>query len=426
MPTKLIIIDRMKNRKLKHIALITISFFLSLLLLEVTLRFFVAPSPNSYGTFLGHELPPIKLVSVVHSPWVNHSDPYDDLIVDGHKITVGDLWGIHREDPLLGFAPEENTNSLNGWWQTNNLGARRGSNTTKERPNGKRRILVFGESFAACSRVPQEDTWPAILESITDDVEVLNFGVDGYSMGQSFLRYREIKNKVDHDMVILMFAPVADLWRDINIRRDLAGGWDPYPLMPRFIINQGELKLISVSSKYNLNDLQIDKKKFEEQLLILLKSYDSFYSYSLFQREWFFAKLILYKLSAVAYHEYKKNKLRAELLEPGSEALQVSHKIFETMHDEVKKDGKKFVLVLLPTHYDLRKFHKDSSYRDRWNRMISSTCALDLICVDLTHDLYQFQQSDLDTAYDGAHYGPKANRQIAHSIMNHLARLEIL
>lgn len=416
----------MKRETRKNLTLFLVSILCCLLFLEVVLRFIIQPSPYSYGTLFGHELPPIKLFPPNPPPRFERSEPYKDLIVQGRRITIGDLWGIHREDPLLGYAPQENARSLNGWWQSNNIGAKRSSDTPKEKPEGKKRILVFGESFSACTRVPEEETWPAILESDFDGVEVINFGVDGYSMAQAFLRFRELKNKTDYDLTILMSAPTADLWRDINIRRDLAGDWEPYPLMPRFIIRQGELKLISVSSKNNFNDLQIDKKSLEEQMATFLKTYDKFYSTSLFQQKWFFSKSVIYKFCATAYHEYKKDKLRAGLLEPGSEALRISHKIFETMHDEVKKDGNKFVLVVLPTHHDLRKFHKAISYRDKWNKMISSTCELDLVCIDLTDDLYQLPESDLDTGYDGTHYGPRANRQIAHSIMNHLARLSAL
>jgi hypothetical protein len=131
-------------------------------------------------------------------------------------------------------------------------------------------------------------------------------------------------------------------------------------------------------------------------------------------------------LSVAAYHEYKKDKLRAGLLEPDSEALRVSHKIFETMHDEVKKDGSRFVLVVIPTHHDLIEFQMSTSYRDKWNRMLSSICALDFVCIDLTDDLYQLPEGDLDKGYDGTHYGPRANLRIAEYIKRYLGNSELL
>lgn len=417
----------MKKDSTQNVILLSISILFCLLSVEIVLQFFISPSQNSYGTFFGRELPPLKLIldrNSMHG--LDRSSQYKDLVIEGQKISVGDLWGIYREDPLLGYAPQENARSLNGWWQSNNIGARRSSDTPKEKPEGRKRILIFGESFSACTRVPQKDTWPAILESDFDRLEVLNFGVDGYSMAQAFLRFRQLKNRIDYDLALLTFAPNLDLWRDINIRRDLAGSWAPYPLMPRFIINEGELKLINLSSRNNLKDLQTDKNTAQEQIATCLERYDKFYSASLFQKNRFFAKSILYKLSVVAYHEYKKDKLRAELLEPDSEALGVSHRIFETMHDQVNLDGNKFVLVVLPTHHDLSKFHKSTSYLDKWTNMVSSTCALDFVCIDLTDDLYQLPESDLDTGYDGTHYGPRVNRQIAHFIMNHLTPLKAL
>ena len=40
-------------------------------------------------------------------------------------------------------------------------------------------------------------------------------------MGQAFLRYGQIRNTLDYDIVLLMFVPAEDLWRDINTLRSL-------------------------------------------------------------------------------------------------------------------------------------------------------------------------------------------------------------
>jgi lysophospholipase L1-like esterase len=57
-----------------------------------------------------------------------------------------------------------------------------------EKPQGKKRIVVIGDSFAMGSGVNDQENFPAQLEELlkkrygSDKIEVLNFGVGGYSL----------------------------------------------------------------------------------------------------------------------------------------------------------------------------------------------------------------------------------------------------
>jgi hypothetical protein len=418
----------MKRETVQKLTLLLLSCFSCLLVFEIAARFLISPSQRSYGTFLGRELPPLKLGPYISDPPDTDRDEwYNNLIVEGRKITVGDLWGYFREDPLLGYVTEESTISMNGWWQSNNLGARARRDTPKDRLQGKKRILVFGESFAHGSRLPQEETWPSFLDSESDEAEVINFGVDGYSMAQAFLRYREIGKKIDHDLVLLMFVPSADLWRDINTIRILAeNSWDDYLVMPRFIIEQSELKL--VQSPYGIKSKIYTRKEdtLSEELKNYLENYDRFYFEPMIEEAGLISKTIVYKLFARAHYELRRKGLANNLFKPDSEAMRVSRKIFEAMNDEVKRDGKEFVLIILPMDNDLKKLQDKSWYRNAWHKMATAICVGDLLCVDLAKDLQQIPVSLLDKGYDGSHYGPKANRLIAGLIRKHLDNLRAL
>jgi len=145
----------------RRILLAASSAGFALLAIEIALRGLVVPSPTSAGHVLGSELPPIRLIPPqppVHQPRAGQPD----------RIRRDDLAGIVREDPLVGYVPRERAISSNGWWQSNNVGARARHDTAAEPLPGTTRVLVFGDSFAGGSRVPQEQAWPAVLDDDPD------------------------------------------------------------------------------------------------------------------------------------------------------------------------------------------------------------------------------------------------------------------
>ena len=212
----------LRTKHARRLVAIIVSTLAALVAVEVGARLLLRPSDRSYGRLFARELPPFRVVVTTAPPApTGMSEWHDGLIVEGRRISRGDLWGFHRPDPVLGYTHLENTSSSNGWWQSNNLGARAEADMEKAIPAGLTRILVFGDSFGHGSRVPQDAAWPAVMEHEHAGVEVVNLAVDGYGMAQSFLRFEQMRRLLDYDLAVLMFAPEADLWRDINTIRDL-------------------------------------------------------------------------------------------------------------------------------------------------------------------------------------------------------------
>ena len=413
----------MRKTRFHNVLLLSVSFCLVLLLCEAGLRFGLQPSPYSYGRFLGKELPPYRLLPEGPLPLRgDRSEWYEGLIVDGKKITAGDLFGIYREDSLLGFAPRENTVSANGWWQSNNIGVRSREATAPEKPPGVSRLLVFGESFAQGSRVRQEDSWPYILDEGVESLEVLNLAVDGYSMAQAYLRYRTLRRQIDYDAVLMMFVPREDLWRDVNIRRDLGEAWwGTYLSMPRFILEDSVLKLIRpfpLPETYRSGSFDPD---LLEQLQRHLRAYDRFYDPALCEMSGLPGQSILYKLLRLKWYQRDWNRQRQALLKPGSEALQVSREIFARMKADAGQDGKRFYLAILPVGYELKQNDYFPSVQKFYNRIAAEFTAAGIDCFNLLEELSQVPPSEIDNGYDGSHYGPRANRRIAGLIAAHLA-----
>ena len=59
--------------------------------------------------------------------------------------------------------------------------------------NKKNRISVYGDSFAFCRYVNNDETWECFLEKFINE-GVKNYGVGNYGLDQSFLKY--LKKKI--------------------------------------------------------------------------------------------------------------------------------------------------------------------------------------------------------------------------------------
>jgi len=409
------------------------AFVVALGLFEVTARLFVKPSKECYGTLWGRDLPPYKIPIPKPQPRAVSSRTFlnlgngKPLIVNGQQITRGDLCGISRDDRLLGYAPKENSASDNRWWQTNDLGAHRRSNLARERTPGKKRILAFGESFAQASRVRQEESWSFFIEERNGaGLEVVNFGVDGYSMAQSFLRYQVLRDKIEHDIVLLLFVPSHDLWRDVNMWRKLRG-WAVLNLTPRFEISSSQ-ELLLVGSPYK------DRKAFflanqrgvSDGLRSFLREHDRFYFPEKYETKPVVGGLIVYKLLAKMRADAKLKDLNGGLMVPRNEALNVTRRIFLTMNQEVRRTGAQFILIFLPDKGDVVRYRGDPRYKKKWESMVRFAGASGLLSVDLMPEFLTIPAKDFDAGYDGSHFGAKTNLWLARFIEKRLKGLGII
>ena len=413
-----------------ELLLIVASACLTILAAETILRILVGPSDYSSGRLLNRELPPFKLLPdgpMEFQP--DRSEPVGGLTQDGRQLTVGDLWGIFEPDEILGYVPKKNRISSNGWWQSNNIGARARTDTSPEKSAGTTRLLVFGESFAQGSRVRQEDSWPAILEASQSGLEVVNLAVDGYGMAQAFLRFRVLPQKLDYDIALLMFAPHADLWRDINIRRDLgANWWGSFLSMPRFVPSDSGLALIRPFPTFDVLLSGEFPQALQTSLKQHLHAYDRFYDGRVYDLPRVLEHSVIYRLLLQTSHSRRKKALHQSLwnARPGtladthSEATMVAREIFRGMRNEVEHEGKRMLLVTIPAHSELRKRASDSSIDGRHKELCGVVASPGLACLSLFDDLSRIPLSELDQGQDGSHYGPEANRRIAQIIRRHL------
>ncbi|WP_145257993.1 hypothetical protein [Planctomycetes bacterium Pan216] len=211
----------------------------------------------------------------------------------------------------------------------------RGPDRPKTKPRGLQRVAVLGDSFIAAVAVEEEDSLVGRLEVelVTADSgaewEVMNFGVSGFSTGQSLLTWRHFAREYDPDLVLLCFYNGNDL---ADNHHGSSSGHRPY-----FVLNEGgSLQLVPL-------------KPVRSTLSRWLAEYSQFY----------------------VWQKHQTRKVRdlfretANVLPPGfhifdseptgetAEAWEVTERLITTVAEEVRESGAEVVVVGIPAHEQL-------------------------------------------------------------------------
>ena len=116
-----------------------------------------------------------------------------------------------------------------------------------DKPANTVRIAVLGNSWTEALQVPLEKTYTAVLQRNLNQrscfggrrVEVLNFGVAGYSTAQELLTLRQEVWKYHPDVILLAFYPARDI---ANNLREFNNAAHPEQ-SPYFVFRGGQLVL---------------------------------------------------------------------------------------------------------------------------------------------------------------------------------------
>jgi hypothetical protein len=114
-------------------------------------------------------------------------------------------------DTELGWVPKEGISTQSNVWGKRVTIAANGvrSNGGGNRPGAASEaepILAVGDSFTFGDQVADHETWPAVLETLLDR-RVINGGVFGYGMDQSFLRALKLIPIYRPSILIFAFIP---------------------------------------------------------------------------------------------------------------------------------------------------------------------------------------------------------------------------
>jgi hypothetical protein len=151
-------------------------------------------------------------------------------------------------DETLGWTVGRDRSGANGLYLSSAEGlraARRGA--VLAGPKTKPRIAIVGDSFVFAEKVPFENSWGHLLEvNSKGRLEVLNFGVGGYSIDQAYLKVKKHVLGWQPDIVILGF-PVADLYRTVTVYPFISSPhWRMPYSKPRIVRDGNALRTLNV------------------------------------------------------------------------------------------------------------------------------------------------------------------------------------
>lgn len=259
-------------------------------------------------------------------------------------------------------------------WQTaegdafveiNALGMRDKARTV-EKPAGRLRIAVMGDSFVEAMQLPLEKTFPALMERqvaecVGKPVEALNFGVTGYGTAQELLAYRHRAAAFAPEVVVLVVFAGNDLYNNVRALNPTNADAAPYFRLG----GDGGLEFVEAFA---------EEGKPGPATVWMRARFRELHGSSR-----------LVQLGTEAYYNYQRRKGRAAdqtriaqaygkdymewlaYVPPRDEAMReswiVTQKLLVQFRDEVQRDGRKFVLVLadnavqvLPEEEDRRRF----------------------------------------------------------------------
>ncbi len=151
-------------------------------------------------------------------------------------------------DEVTGWTVGPNRRSANGLYLSSAEGLRAGSQgAVLAGPKTKHRVALVGDSFVFAERVAFEDSWGHVLERDSNGtLQVLNFGVGGYGVDQSYLRFKQEVLAWKPDVAILGF-PWHDLLRTITVYPFI--NWPDWGIpfsKPRLVLDAGELRTLNI------------------------------------------------------------------------------------------------------------------------------------------------------------------------------------
>ncbi|HAN75663.1 MAG TPA: lipolytic protein G-D-S-L family [Planktothrix sp. UBA8407] len=276
----------------------------------------------------------------------------------GHEVFSPSFFT--QSDPDRGWS---NRPGAKGFWQYEgesyieiNSDGLRDQEYAIAKPKNSFRIAILGDSFTLASQVPSEKNYTSVLEKTLSNcskfkeknIEVLNFGVDGYGTAQELITLREKVEKYQPDLVIVSFFIGNDV---IDNSSKLENNY----YRPFFVYKNGQLE-----PDFSFRNLTIG---YSNRYLITTVDH---------LPAWLVNNSRILQVAKKAELEYRKNNLvkhsnelsvstfREPRDDNWKEAWQITEDLLGLMGQEVQDKGANFLLMIIA---DPMQVHKDEATR---------------------------------------------------------------
>jgi hypothetical protein len=353
------------------------------------------------------------------------------LITEAHLQTLKE-WSLTSDsylvfDPILGWniRPNAVVEKEGVTFSSNSMGIRSLREYSLVKPKNITRIAAFGPSFTFADEVPDEVTWPALMEQARPDLEVMNWGIGGYGTDQAFLRY-QTQGTVYKPDIVLMGYEDNNRQRNVNYFRPFYKSETDLPLVkPVYTLAQDELVLVEIPFKdfdsfYDtllnnpnhfldltcLHDYFCERQRYQPLALDRLASFR-------------FLRTLIYTLELTSPPKVER-----------PEPEEISLRILERFAEEVAAQGATPILVLFPQQVkllsDFEKGKQNHSHKfipaiqERGGQVIDLYAAL----VEAKQAQNLRYEDFFIHGAEGGHYTELGNRLVAEAILQYLSTLE--
>ena len=214
-------------------------------------------------------------------------------------------------------------------------------NSRKIRTKNKKNIIAFfGDSFTENVGVSEKFELVNILDQSTKKYNFVNYGIEGFSNDQTFLRYYKYKN---HNFNTIVYICHTDDYPRYNIIQNIKndGTFDvkeyKYSLLKK-IAGKLNLTYLLIDSYYKLKFI-LKKKEFYINKLYLEHKINNLFSNSIVSN-------VLKNTNPTKLSQNKRNKLEENFI-----------KVVNLFNNEVVKSGKDFYIFVYPSEKNMNLFN---------------------------------------------------------------------
>ena len=377
------------------------------------------------------------------------------LIIAINNLKKNFKWLINSEDELPKFSKEKLENffkntydSTIGWdRKKNKSGHELGEKKTffqisKKGYRGKKNykktaVSVFGDSFAFCRYVNDNQTWESHLEEKLN-MNIQNYGVGNFGLDQSYLKFLKYKKNIKSKIIIFNVVPetiarINSYWKHYREFGNTLG------FKPLLIIKKNKLILKKIPLKKYFNEKQIHK------IIPRVKKNDIFYKKKFLKNKFSFpytflflknfhyysiiiGNLILNKVSNkkkfynnAVVAVLKKNIKESHAMYNNGDYLEKLRSLIIYLNNNLKKNNFKMVLVISPQLLDFTEGNYDS-VSNFYNQI-----GREVHCIDLYNKIKKkkFKKFYFKDIY-GGHFNELGNKLVSKILFSYLKNKKIL